>query len=512
MNKAKKSIGIILTVFMLIIAMTPAFAQQKSGYTITNPYENIDWDSVNSYKTALHTHTNASDGDPTLKESIERHVEAGFDIVATTDHGTVNYSWETENSDPLIHGVLSLVGRTEGDLEYLGKEGTFANGISYTLSTDQNGDDYLRCDNGRTVMRVPYGIENNAVSVNAHVNGWFCDYHNNFITTYKDAVRGVQNNDGVCVINHPGEYSKARYEIRSENAYNENEFQYWYHINKFADLLEKYDRCIGIDINSKGDGRTRFDRILWDKLLTRFSSNGENVYAICSSDAHQCGKIDTGFTYALMNTLDSASLKKALLAGEFIGGSHCLGNPDELKQIAASLKEFYGETDLYNSIVEMTVMMDERVEEIENGDRDADDDIGYTFEFLGEGGYFNGTTQPMVTSISVDEENDSITINASDSLIVRWISDGNLIATTKADGTPFSLADYSDKLGNYVRAEVFGDGGILYVQPFLLNAEELSGTADVVDKGFFDFGVLDFLVGVFGNWSDIIGRTFSNLF
>ena len=89
---------------------------------------------------------------------------------------------------------------------------------------------------------------------------------------------------------------------------------------------------------------------------------------------------------------------------------------------------------------------------------------------------------------------------------------GNLIATTKADGTPFSLADYSDKLGNYVRAEVFGDGGILYVQPFLLNAEELSGTADVVDKGFFDFGVLDFLVGVFGNWSDIIGRTFSNLF
>ena len=33
--------------------------------------------------------------------------------------------------------------------------------------------------------------------------------------------------------------------------------------------INKYDSCIGIDINSKGDGRTRYDRKLWDILLSK---------------------------------------------------------------------------------------------------------------------------------------------------------------------------------------------------------------------------------------------------
>ena len=507
MKKTVKLTAILLAFVLAVSAVAPSFASSAAaaeGYSvIINPYEKIDWDNVKAYKTGLHNHTNASDGDPTLKQSIERHAECGFDIVAITDHGTVNYTWETENADSLIHGGLRLVGKSEGELEYLGKEGKFDNGTSYKYATEANGDDYLTLDSGKKIMRIPYGIEQNAVSANAHVNSWFADYHNNGLTVYKDAVKNVDKLGGVCVINHPGEYSKARYELHSADAYNTDNLSYKYIVNKFASLLDGYSACIGIDINSKGDGRTRFDRILWDILLERFSSNGRTVNAICSSDAHQLDKIDTGFTYVLMKNQDSASLKSALLNGEFIGGSHCNGNPDELKEIAASLKEFYGETDIYKEITEVTGKMDKRVEEIENGERDADDDIGETYSVLDENGYYKGKTEPMVTSITA--EGDRITVNTENALLVRWISNGKTVLTSKPEEATITLGDYAGKIGDYIRAEVFGEGGFLYTQAFILKSAATK-PMPVVEGVFIDFGFLDCLLPIFKNWADILGR------
>ncbi len=512
MKNIRSFLAVILAVMLVVPFSMPAFAAAEDGsYVITNPYENVNWDTVTAYKTALHTHTNASDGDDTLKASIERHAEAGFDIIATTDHGTVNYSWATSNPNALIYGVMSLVGKSEGELEYLSTEGTFANGTSYTLATAENGDDYLTLDNGKKILRVPFGNENNAVSVNAHVNGWFADYTNNFITTYEDAVRGVDSKGGVCVINHPGEYTKARYEIRSEDAYNEDDIVYNYYINKFASLIDRYDSCIGIDMNSKGDGRTRFDRILWDNLLKRFAANGENVYAIASSDAHQLNVIDTGYTLALLEEQTSPALKSCLLNGEFFAASHNIGNYDELADIAASLKEFYGETELYNKVNSTALEMEAKINGIENGEYDADESIGITYSTL-ENGYNTCEADPRITSIAVNEETDEITVTTTDALIVRFISDGKLITTLKADDATIDLNDYADELGDYVRIEVFGEGGIVYTQAFLLDAEAKAGTASPVDASYADLGVLDFLFAEFNNWTAIIMRFFANLF
>ena len=511
MKKFKSAIAVILAMLMAFTFVFTAAAEDEKSYKITNPYASIDWDTIGTYKTALHTHTNASDGDPTLKESIERHVETGFDIVATTDHGTTNYSWAETCPNNFIHGVLSLVGKSEGELVYLGTDGTFENGMSYTLETRENGDDYLSV-NGKEVLRVPYGIENNAVSVNAHVNSWFVDYSDNTITDYVDAIKSVDALDGVSVINHPGEYSKARYELYDDDAYNINEPAYRYLLNKWANLLDKYDTCIGVDMNSKGDKRTRFDRILWDELLTRFSAKGENVYGMCSSDAHSLSVIDTGFVLALMPTLDSASLKTSLLNGEFFGASHCIGSPEELREIADALKELYGETELYKAVNDMAVALVEKAAQIDNGELDADESLGLAYTVLDDDGYTTCDTFPAVTSIETNDEAGTITINTTDALIVRWISNGELITTTTADEATFTLSDYAEELGDYVRAEIFGDGGIIYTQAFLLNADSKDENTKVVDDGFIDFGAIDFLVGTIANWMDILGRFFKNLF
>ena len=513
MRKFKAILAVVLAAIMCLSAVSVAFAAEEDGsYQITNPYKDINWDAVYAYKTGLHSHTNASDGDDTLKESVERHVAAGFDIVATTDHGTVNYTWGEENANALIYGVMSLVGKTEGELVYLSSEGTFSDGTAYTYKTEANGDDYLTLSTGKKVLRVPYGIENNAVSVNAHVNSWFVDHVDNSITTYEDAVKGVHKLGGVSVINHPGEYTKARYEIRSEDAYNDENPVYNYYINKFATLIRDYDTCIGIDMNSKGDNRTRFDRILWDNLLTRFSANGENVYAIATSDAHQLSVIDTGYTLALLEEQTSPALKECLENGEFFAASHCIGNYDELVDIAAALKEFYGETELYNKVNSTVASMAAKIEGIENGEYDADESIGITYSTLDDEGYNTAKADPRISSIEVNENTDEITINTTDALIVRWISGGELICTQKADEATLDLNDYSDELGDYVRAEVFGEGGIVYTQAFLLDADAKAGTADPVKGSYVNLGVLDFLFAEFNNWFAIIMRFFGNLF
>ena len=511
MQKIKTLTAILLALMLCLSVTTVAFAGTDDGsYTITNPYQNINWDTVTAYKTALHTHTNASDGDDNLKASIERHAQTGFDIVATTDHGTVNYSWGEENVNSLIYGVMSLVGKSEGEIVYLSDSGTFSDGTSYTYATE-NGNDYLTLDTGKKILRVPFGIENNAVSVNAHVNSWFADYVNNSITTYEDAVIGVHKKGGVSVINHPGEYTKARYEIHSADAYNDTNPVYNYYINKFATLIDTYDSCIGIDINSKGDGRTRFDRILWDNLLMRFSANGENVFAIASSDAHQLNVIDTGFTLALMEEQTNEALKNSLLNGEFFAASHCIGNYDELVAIAAALKEFYGETALYEKVNGTANEMAAKIAGIENGEYDADESIGITYSVL-ENGFTTCDTFPAVSSVFVDEATDEITLSTTDALIVRWISDGKLICTQKADEATLDLNEYADELGNYVRAEIFGEGGIVYTQAFLLNAADNAGTSNPVKGSYINLGVLDFLFAEFNNWYAIIARFFANLF
>ncbi len=491
---------------VMLLSSSAVFAAAKEDkITITNPYAAIEWDTVNQYKTALHTHTNASDGDITLRQSLERHYETGFDIVATTDHGTVNYSWSGFEGSQFIGKALKLFGRTDFALDYLGTEGEFAGGMGYKMET-RNGDDYLVMNDGREMMRIPYGIENNAVSVNAHVNSWFADFHNNLPCDYEATMRGVQRAGGICVINHPGEYSNARYELFQEDAYDLSNPSYRYLFNKFYGLINKYDCCLGIDINSKGDDRTRYERKLWDLMLMEAAKSGKTVYAIASSDAHQLNKIDTGFTYVLANEKTSAATKAALQNGEFFAASTCICNHDEMKQIADSIKKFYGETDLYNELTATVARYEaDRQKKIDEND---DGNTSVKYEAIDDEGYFNRDARPMITKIDVDDNENTIAIESEDALIVRWIADGQVIATTTTEDAVIDLDDYTDVVDGYIRAEVFGEGGIIYTQAFSINANQKTEQ----EFSFINLGMFDFLFAEIDRYGGYLIRVIGNLF
>ncbi len=511
--KFRKIISVILCLVLVACVTSPALAASDAAndvnYKIINPYKNINWETINQYKTSLHNHTNMSDGDPTLKQSVERHVETGYDIISISDHGTSSISWTTQQDGNLVYDVLKLVGKTDGKLEYLGTEGTFNNGMTYTASVE-NGNDYLTVD-GRKIMRMPYSIENGAVSVNAHVNSWFTPYEDNSICDYAKTIKGVQNAGAVCVINHPGEYTKAKSDLTSEEAYNEENPVYEYYINKFYGLIDKYDCCIGIDMNSKGDSRTRYDRELWDILLKRRTAKGENVYAIASSDAHQLNKIDTGFVYLLMNDLNAGDARKSMENGEFFAASHCNGNYLELMSIQENLLKYYGESELYYSIKTVTDLMEKRVADVASGEEDPDASLGYEYNCLDDNGYCIAKTQPKIDSIAVDDTEDTITIKTENALLVRFIADGEVVEVLPAsNGTvTIDLDNYSEKLGTYIRAEVFGEGGTVYTQAFMLNYD---GAPEYQEYPFFNIPTFDFLFAEIRTLKVKLSRVFANLF
>ncbi len=457
MKKTKKLIAIICVVALFTgILSTVGLAAGDVDYTIVNPYADVDW-SWEQYKADLHSHTTASDGGPssTLKNMIEINYDYGFDIYSVTDHGLTSDSWTEQQIIPELKFFIDF--RKPGtELVSLDKNGLTFDGDAYTVANEGN-DEYYYHDStpDHKMLNVPFGNEQNPTSLNnSHVNTWFVDYGDGRLggtSDYETPIKEVDALGGLSVINHPGEYTEARYAANKEEAYNED---YQYYIDKFESILLEYESCIGIDMNSKGDGRTKHDRKLWDILLRDLSPAGRLVKGIATSDAHSTEAAYTGYTRMLLPELTSEALKSAMNKGEFFSASRCLACIEELTE--------------YNNYIQA------------NGTQEAKDLLAAAVENSRyEADYV--TEAPWVNSVAVDDDADTIKLDVSDEWCVRWIANGRTIAW----GDEIDLDDYTGKIGSYVRAEILGEGGITYTQAFML---QYDGAPEPADKsGFTDF-------------------------
>lgn len=435
-----------------------ATAAADVDYTITSTYEDIDWDTVNQYRTSLHNHSVVSDGDDEPYVMIEEHYKLDYDFLAMTDHSTTDRGWVGDfNFVPGIRTFLSF-----------GVTGTPKGLTQERFDEMQSGSDR----GGSAMLRVPFGNELNGASFNnTHINTWFADYGNGILgatSDYKTGLAGVEKAGGLSVINHPGEFTGMRDVDDPDAAYKGGTSNYF--AKKFAYLLLDYKSCLGIDINSKGDFRTRHDRKLWDALLQLCVPNGRNVFAIASSDAHRLSVVDSGWVISLMEDKNVDNLRSALEAGQFFAGSRNNQNPKEL----AFLAEKTG--------------LDLKAPWVADSTK----------------------PQPVITDIAVDDVQDTLTISADNAALTYWIANGEVIHV----GSTIDLDDYSDKIGSYVRAEVFGEGGILYTQAFTLDYEgaptvKVSKVFDAGDIFAFLLEKLEWFIGIspFGKmWNEFMGR------
>ena len=480
--KFKKTLAVILSVMMLLAIVPTAMAADSADidYTIDNPYQNVDFETYGVYKADLHSHTTYSDGSNPLPDMVARHYELGFDIHAITDHSSTFYSF-TDPQYVSVMKILSLFENGEIIDDALDASGTTAADNSYTVTENEAGDQFYAENGGKPMLGVPYGNEQNGTSFNnAHLCTWFADYGHGRLggtSYYEDVVKAIDGLDGLSVINHPGEYTNARDEIYTADAYNKDDIMYKYKIRKFENLLINYDSCIGIDINSKGDSRTRFDRKLWDIMLQDLLPISRNVFAIATSDAHNLNIVDSGYTMHYMPELTSAALKKNMQDGGFFAASKYVGNYDELVTLRNELKAIGTEDALA-----LATTLDDIIARSEEDM--ADGGSGYKYEAP------DGAARPLFTNVTVNEVEDTITLEADNALVVHWIADGKVIHV----GNTIDLDDYSAEIRNYVRAEAYGVGGVMYTQPFALDYNGVP-RCEVGDfDSFFDWGKLASLI------------------
>lgn len=438
----KKLLAVMMTVALLttFVPLTGGAATEVD-YTVVNPYADVNWNTWDQYKANLHTHSTVSDGRDDLCEMVEKHYELGYDILAMTDHGTTDRSWTEPNIVPGLNFVMNI--------ETFGAKSKGLTPARFAEITNGVGRD------GRGLLRVPFGNEHNAAALNnTHVNSFFCDFGDGYLggTSYYDHIlKGVQDAGGISVINHPGEYTGAR-DHSTEEAYDTSNPHYNYIIRKFTTLFKTFETCVGMEIINKNDTRTKNDRKLWDLVLAKVIPTGRNIFGFGNSDAHSLSATDTNWNIMCMPTNTLENLRTCLEQGAFFAASHNIKNPIEIDRLEAETGLTLGDNEW-----------------------DADRTLA----------------APRVTSITVDNAQDTIALTAVNQETIHWIADGEVIHV----GGTLNLDDHTGNLGSYVRAEIWGEGAIVYSQPFILEYKGAPGEKFFL---FYDFGsILNYFENMF---------------
>ena len=312
MKKRAKAILSLLLAALIVLPFSASLLVQGAGvnYVIGNPYEDVDFATWHAYKTQLHVHTNASDGDVPVITVVEEHYRLGFDILAITDHATLNRGWNVETPTVPLFRLIKYE-RTKMAPIIPVPQARYEQIIS---GTDRGG---------RPMLDVPLGNELNGANFsNTHVNGYFVEYGHGLLGIDKDyetPIKAVHKLGGYSMINHPGDTTGSY----ANPAVNRDPKT----VNKYAGLFLKYwPSCFALDINSISDG-SRTDEVLYDNVLEKLIPYGVTPWLVAFSDAHQMGQWHRGYTVHMMSeTLEAANkdnaledLKRSMREGTYFG-------------------------------------------------------------------------------------------------------------------------------------------------------------------------------------------------
>lgn len=436
-QKMKRIVSLLLCLLIVSVSLVPAASaqtqteSQTKKFIITNPYEQVDWDSWGTYKAQLHCHTNASDGYLTIHEFVQKHYDLDYDIVALTDHGTINRGW---NNEPQLVPLLRFVKRERtrmADIIPLTEEeySSYLNGTAVSDSrTHQNG-----------MLDVPLGIELNMATpvADCHLTGYFAEYGQGLAGVYGDyetPSKGVRKKGGISMLSHVGEFVYTDKDSADHVGQPVDE----YYSNKFARIfLDNAGSSVGMGINSATDAHTRCDRILYDSILQRTIPNGVVPWGFTFSDSHNERSLNDAYTMMLMENFTIEDFRSSMENGLCFGVSH-YSNGVEL-----------------NGMKEMPNLTEEEIDENKI--------------------YLSNDT-PMVTRVTVDAQNETISIEGENFNEITWVSNGNVIKrdsniTTGSAELYLHDPDLLSDPSLYVRFYITGENGICYSQPFVLNVE-----------------------------------------
>lgn len=414
MKNTKKIISLTLCMSLLLCSF--AFGTMAEGgkdYTIVSPYEDVIWSGDNAwgaYKGNLHSHTTFSDADEDLATMVKEYYEQGFDFLANADHGVTGTQWNEEPKRLLLYSYQGLMGKTVATLTDEEYEG-ITNG-TFPLYDGRVRNKKMTCVTGANEL-------NNLTLTKCHVNAYFLpsDVGNGFGGSengYEQAIAFAEKNGGLSHINHPGDWLESNKDITTVSDPENVEF--------FAKLLLKYPTCLGMEVFNDRNSTTPYDRILWDNVLMYTLPYGRNVIGFSNTDAHDKENIDTSFSVFMMQENDTEHIKETMQSGAFFMVTRILRS---------------------NDIIGPSEDIDVRNQ---------------------------GLSYPMFKSLTVKDH--TVTVEAENAKTIQWIANGKIIAESGISEDGFTL-DLDNIQGAedflYIRAELYGDGGVCISQALTID-------------------------------------------
>lgn len=430
----KKTICILLSaIMMLSVFAVPSFA--GSSYVIDSPYKDVVWsgkDAWGAYKGNLHTHSTVSDADEDYKDMIIEHYNQGFDFLAMTDHAVTGKPWNKEPTHLPLYLYQYIIGKKTTrltDEEFNGiTSGTYpVNGSArgYGMTCVTGGNEL----NGLTITKC-------------HVNGMFLPGrkgNNNlgFENDHEGAVKLADKANGLSFINHPGDWLHSN---RDHSVVSDPE-----NVHYFADILLKYDSCLGMEVFNEKNSVTPCDRVLWDNLLMECLPYGKRVIAFSNNDAHTLNLVDSSFSVFMMEENNVENIKKTMQSGAFFCVTRNLS---------------------------------------------ADEKLGPANDINVRN---TGLPYPEFTEISVNGH--KVTVKAKNCSNIQWVANGDVIAskdiTQSANETTYvldldTIEGAEDFL--YIRCQLIGEGGLTLSQALVIDdgTEPLKYVPDTSVKAKFE--------------------------
>lgn len=385
----------------------------KKDYIINSPYADVIWSGDNAwkqYKGNLHTHSTISDATVDNKSMILAYYNHGYDFLAMTDHGVTGKEWDKKPNAIPLYLYQHFIGNKTTKLseeEYSDvKSGKFpVNGIP----------------RGYGMTCVPGGNELNALTITKdHVNAIFLPSKagNNYLgyeNDYEGAVRLANHYGAISFINHPGDWlnsNKNRY-----NVHNPEKIAY------FADILLRYESCLGTEVFNEHNGTTGYDRETWDNLLMACLPYGKNIIGFSNGDTHSLKEVDSSFCVYMMQDNNLENIRETMKNGASFAVTRVIRKDTE---------KFGPDEDL-----------DER-----------DCNISY----------------PTFNNIHV--KGHKISVSYSDTYNIKWIANGKIILDENISDSQINTTEINldDIEGNdeflYIRCQIIGKGGITLTQAF----------------------------------------------
>ncbi|MCR5523910.1 MAG: hypothetical protein K6F64_09800 [Clostridia bacterium] len=422
----KKALSILLSIAVFCGICGGFTASAASDYTIVSPYENVVWSgdgAWGAYRGNLHSHTTWSDANEDLRTMVKEYYSLGYDFLANTDHAVTGVEWNKEPKHVSPYWYQKILGLEQNVLT----DEEFEAITSGTYN-----------DRGYGMTCVTGGNELNHLTLSKnHVNGFFnsSDIGNgyagymagssnikpeNFVAENEvgidNAVRFVEENDGICFINHPGDMLESGAHPEAVTDPKNVEF--------LGNTILRYDSCLGTEVLNEVNSVTRYDRILWDSLLMYCLPYGKTVIGFSNTDAHNKINCDSSFGVYMMEENTQEKIKETMQSGSFFCVSKCLPG---------------------NDIYEIGPK-----EDIDTRDK--------------------GIPYPVFTSVAVDGH--KVTVTAKDASELQWIANGKVIMKTAIGEEPVIL-DLDAIEGSedflYIRAEILGEGGICLTQALIID-------------------------------------------